>query len=196
MSTSTVFGVYGNSDSGKTTLIVKLVKYLTKEGYQVATVKCTQKSISLDMRGKDTWRHHAAGAGLVVFSSANETDFLINMSMTTSEIVRRITEFGSYDLILVEGANDPDIPKIQLGVSQKRKHTVASYKNNFNEILQLIKREMKTKQPLRRLSVTINGKNILLTKFPEHILTNTIIGMLSSLKGVQNIKNITINLKR
>jgi molybdopterin-guanine dinucleotide biosynthesis protein B len=196
MSTSTVFGIYGNSDSGKTTLIVKLVNHLVKEGYRIATIKQTKKAISMDTKRKDTWRHHGAGAELVVFSSLCETDFLLNKSMSTSEIIRRITDFGCYDIILVEGADDPCIPKIQIGAGKKRENTIASYEDNFNEILKIIKRELKMKPSLQRLCITVNGRNISLTDFPEQIITNTIIGILGSLKAVQNIKEVTIHLKR
>jgi len=196
MSTSKVFGIYGNSDSGKTTLIVKLVEKLVKEGYLVATIKQTKKAISMDTKRKDTWRHHGAGAELVVFSSICETDFLLNKSMGTSEIIRRITEFGCYDIILVEGADDPCIPKIQIGAGKKRENTIASYEDNFNEILKIIKRELKMKPSLQHLCIAVNGRNIPLTEFPEQILTNTIVGMLGSLKDVQNIKEFTIQLKR
>jgi molybdopterin-guanine dinucleotide biosynthesis adapter protein len=196
MSASIVFGIYGYSDTGKTTLIVKLVEQLVKEGYLIATIKQTKKTISIDTKKKDTWMHHSAGAELVVFSSICETDFLLNKSMSTSEIIRRITEFGCYDLILVEGADDPCIPKIQIGVGKKRANTIISYENNFNEILKIIKRELKMKPSLQRLYITVNGRNIPLAKFPEQIITNTIIGMLGSLKDVQNIKEITIQLKR
>jgi molybdopterin-guanine dinucleotide biosynthesis protein B len=196
MSTSAVFGIYGNSDSGKTTLIVKLVEQLVKEGYLVATIKQTKKAISMDTKRKDTWRHHGAGAELVVFSSICETDFLLNKSMSTSEIIRRISEFRCYDIILVEGADDPCIPKIQIGAGKKRENTIASYEDNFNEIFKIIKRELKMKPSLQRLFITVNGRNIPLTEFPEQILTNTIMGMLGSLKDVQNIKEFTIQLKR
>ena len=195
MFTSTVFGIYGDSDSGKTTLIVKLVEQLVKEGYLIATIKQTKKAISMDTKRKDTWRHHGAGAELVVFSSICETDFLLNKSMSTSEIIRRITELGCYDLILVEGADDPYIPKIQIGAGKKRKNTVASYEDNFNEILKIIKRGLKMKSSLQRLSITVNGRNILLTDFPEQIITNTIVGMLGSLKNIQKIKEFSIQWK-
>jgi molybdopterin-guanine dinucleotide biosynthesis adapter protein len=191
-----IFGVYGHSDSGKTTLVVKLVTQLTKEGYRVATVKQTKKSISLDVNGKDTWRHHAAGAELAVFSAASETDFLLSTPMSMSEIVQVIAEFGCYDLVVVEGAHDPDLPKIQIGGGRKRKHTVVRYENNFEEILSIIKKEIKMKQSFQKLNIVVNGENIPLTEFPEHILTNTFFGMLSSLKGVKNIKNFTINYKK
>jgi molybdopterin-guanine dinucleotide biosynthesis protein MobB len=196
MSPSTVFGIYGYSDSGKTSLIVKLVEQLIKEGYLIATIKQTKKAISLDTKRKDTWRYQDAGAELVVFSSICETDFLLNKSMSTSEIIRRITEFGCYDIILVEGADDPSIPKIQIGIGKKRENTIASFEDNFNEILKIIKRKIKMKPSLQRLCITVNGVNIPLADFPEQIITNTIVGMLGSLKDVQNIKEVTIQLKR
>ena len=196
MSIPTVFGIYGNSDTGKTTLIKHLVSLLTKEGYMVATIKQTKKAISLDTMNKDTWRHHDAGAGLVVFSSHSETDFLLYKTQSTSEIIRRISYFGYYDLILVEGANDSNIPKIQLGAGKKRNNTIASYKGNVKEIYTLIKRELKKKPLLQQLNITVNGKNVPLTKFPEQMITNTIVGILGSLKGVQNLNEVTIELRR
>jgi molybdopterin-guanine dinucleotide biosynthesis protein B len=105
----TVLGIYGSSDTGKTTLIVELVKHLTTEGYKVATIKRTNKAISLDTAEKDTWRHHTAGAQLTVFSSASETDFLMYTPMNTLEAVQRITDFDYYDIVLIEGADDPHI---------------------------------------------------------------------------------------
>ncbi|DAC72685.1 MAG TPA: molybdopterin-guanine dinucleotide biosynthesis protein B [Thermoplasmata archaeon] len=196
MSTPAVFGVYGFSDTGKTTLMVRLVSELTKEGYQVATVKQTKKSISMDTANKDTWRHHQAGADLVVFSSGCETDFLWNDALTTSEIIKRIMGFGCYTIVLIEGADDPSIPKIQLGAGKKRSNTITSYKGDVNEILALIKKELKIKPSKPHLCITVNGKNVPLTEFPEQIITNTIIGMLGSLKGIQHIDEITIQLKR
>jgi molybdopterin-guanine dinucleotide biosynthesis protein MobB len=196
MSDPIVIGVYGHSNTGKTTLIVQLVEHLTKEGYSVATIKRTNKSISLDTIGKDTQRHHRAGAHLVVFSSAKETDFLVNESMSTSEIVRRIDTFSQYDLVLVEGADDPRIPKIKIGSCDTRENTIGCYENNFNEILRFVKRNLKKTISSRKLTVMVNGKEIPLTEFPEQILLNTIVGMLRSLKGVRQINEVSIQLKR
>lgn len=196
MSMPIVFGVYGNSDTGKTTLIAHLVAQLTKEGYQIATIKQTKKAISMDTTDKDTWRHHHAGAQLVVFSSRCETNFLLKKTLNISEILRRISAFGNFDIILIEGANDPDIPKIQIGIGKKRSNTIAFYKDNFQEIIALIKRELKIKPSVPDLSVLVNGKEIPLTKFPTQIISNTIMGMLGSLKNVQNINEVTIELKR
>jgi molybdopterin-guanine dinucleotide biosynthesis protein B len=195
MSTPAIFGIYGNSDIGKTTLIEQLVSQLTKEGYVIATVKQTKKAISLDTMNKDTWRYHQVGAELVVFSSQCETDFLLYKTLSFLDIIKKISSYGCYDIILVEGANDPNIPKIQLGSGKKRNNTVISYKSNVKEILTLIKAELEKKPLLQHLSISINGKNIPLTKFPEQIIMSTIVGMLGSLKGVQDINEVTIELK-
>jgi molybdopterin-guanine dinucleotide biosynthesis protein MobB len=196
MSIPTVLGVYGESDSGKTNLIVTLLSHLTKEGYRVATIKQTNKSVSMDTQQKDTWRHREAGAGLVVFASHRETDFLIRKKYGTSEIIRRITQFGIFDLVLIEGADDPEIPKIQLGSGEKRRNTIATYKGDLEEILTIIKLELKKITRLPALHVTVNGKVVPLTEFPETIITQTIMAMLSSLKGVSDIRQATIELER
>lgn len=196
MSTPIVFGVYGKSNTGKTTLIVHLVAQLTKEGYRVATIKQTKKAISMDTKNKDTWRHHHAGAHLVVFSSHCETNLLLNKPLSTSEILQRISAFGDFDFILIEGADDPDIPKIQIGIGKKRSNTIASYKDNIQEMLPLIKREKQIKLFIPNISVRVNRKEIPLTQFPAQIISNTILGMLESLKNVENINEVTIELKR
>jgi len=191
-----IFGIYGPSDSGKTMLVENLVKYFTKQHYRVASVKCTNKSLSLDTKGKDTWRHHAAGSKLVVFSSARETDFLFSTSMSMAEILQMISALGSYDLILVEGAHDPIIPKIQIGAGKKRANTILLYEENFDEVVRVIQKALASRSSTPQLTIMVNGKNIPLTEFPERILSNTIIGMLRSLKGVQVIKDATITLRR
>jgi molybdopterin-guanine dinucleotide biosynthesis protein MobB len=192
----TVLGVYGSSDTGKTTLIVELVKRLTKEGYKVATIKQTNKAISLDTKDKDTWRHHAAGAQLTAFSSTSETDFLVHKPMNTFEMVQRITDFDYYDIVLIEGSDDPHIKKIQVGTGVERDNTICRYETNIEKVLRTIEDEVKKNPRVQKLRITINGKEIPLTEFPEEFITNTLEGMLRSLKGVDRIDSVNIQLKK
>lgn len=196
MFTPLVLGVYGNSDSGKTTLLVKLIRQLTDEGYKVATIKQTKKSISMDTTNKDTGRHHAAGASVVVFSSRCETDFLIHDVIPVPEILKKIYEFGDFDVVFIEGVDDPVIPKIQVGDGKKRNKTIISYQDNLGEIVALIKKKLKTQYRSPKLAISVNGKDVPLTQFPEQIITHTLLGMLGSLKGVGNIQHVTIHLKQ
>jgi molybdopterin-guanine dinucleotide biosynthesis protein MobB len=192
----TVLGVYGSSDTGKTTLIVELVEHLTAEGYKVATIKRTDKAISLDTEDKDTWRHHKAGSQLTVFSSTSETDFLMHKPMDTFEMVQRITDFDSYDIVFIEGADDPQVKKIQVGAGVERDNTICRYEQNFKIVLQTIEDEVKKKTRAQKLRITVNGKNIPLTEFPEEFITSTLEGMLRSLKGVNQIETVIIRLKK
>ena len=45
------------------------------------------------------------------------------------------------------------------------------------------------------VSIKVNGKSVPLAEFPEEFISNTIIGMISSLKGVDEIKNVNINIQ-
>ena len=49
-----VFGVVGWKNNGKTTLVERLVAYLTAQGYRVSTVKHAHHEVDLDQPGKDT----------------------------------------------------------------------------------------------------------------------------------------------
>jgi len=192
----TVIGFYGRSDSGKTSIIIKLIKRLTKEGYKVATIKNCNKKIGIDTEGKDTWKHSQAGAKLVVFSSISETDFIIKRTMKTNDIIAGISELGFYDIVLVEGAADPSIPKIKIGTIPERKNTIGHYHNSFDEIYRIIKSKIDKNSGEPKISVMVNEKNIPLTEFPAEIIQNSIISMVKSLKGVNKINGVRIYIKK
>ena len=134
-----IFGIYGNSDSGKTTLIVDIIKHFIHEGLNIATIKITDKKISMDSEQKDTWKYNNAGSKLVVFSSPIETDFLHFKSLKTDEILKYINKIGKYDIIIIEGAHDKNIPKIKIGNIKERENTILTYNGNFNELIKIIK---------------------------------------------------------
>ncbi len=139
MTTPSIIGFYGESNTGKTTLIVKIINRLSKDGFNVASVKISNKKISIDSEAKDTWKHAEAGSKLVVFSTENETDFLLKRKISNNEIVDNIKRLGNYDIILVEGANDENIPKIRLGEIKERKNTIFTYDDDFEELINFIK---------------------------------------------------------
>jgi molybdopterin-guanine dinucleotide biosynthesis protein B len=139
MKNPAVFGFYGESDSGKTSLIEKLIERLTNDGYKIVTVKITDKNISIDTEGKDTWKHSQAGSKLVVFSSPLETDYLVKKNQNINEILQNITHLGEFDVMLVEGANDKTTPKIRIGNISERDNTIFTYKGDFEELVNIIK---------------------------------------------------------
>lgn len=137
-----VIGFYGASNSGKTTLIVKIIDHLSKERFCIASVKISDKKIGIDSEGKDTWKHSQAGSKLIVFSSENETDFLLKKNISSNKIVDIIGQLGEYDVIIVEGANDENIQKIRIGEIKKRKNTIFTYEGDFEKLINFIKAEI------------------------------------------------------
>ena len=65
-----VYGVIGWKNSGKTSLMERLVAEITGRGFSVSTVKHVHHDVDLDQPGKDSHRHRAAGASEVVLASA------------------------------------------------------------------------------------------------------------------------------
>ncbi|MBS3781995.1 MAG: molybdopterin-guanine dinucleotide biosynthesis protein B [Candidatus Thermoplasmatota archaeon] len=131
------FGVVGRSESGKTNLICSLISRLKERDYSVASVKHTRGDFSIDSEGKDTWRHSKAGSELVVFSTPDETDFLIKKSLSLDEIISLIDHFGDYDILLVEGMKKGKLPKIDVD-RENREGTFIEYENNLEEIVNSI----------------------------------------------------------
>jgi hypothetical protein len=43
--------------------------------------------------------------------------------------------------------------------------------------------------------LTVNGKTIPLTEFPDEFIQNTILGMITSLKGVDEVKTVNLRLE-
>jgi len=70
-----IVAVVGSKKSGKTTAVEILVRGLTKRGYKVATVKhIPETDLTIDTKGKDTWRHAKAGARTVISVSTQRTN--------------------------------------------------------------------------------------------------------------------------
>jgi len=139
-----LIGLYGFSNSGKTSLIFRIIKALEKAGFSAAVIKCTDKNISSEPAEKDTSGFRAIGAKMTSFSSTSETNFVLPATMPLSQIIEHIRIFVDVDIILVEGAHDPEIQKVRLGDIAERENTIYTYEGDFDalfeQILLLIRR--------------------------------------------------------
>lgn len=108
-----VISVVGKSDSGKTTLLEKLLRELKNRGYKVATVKHDTHGFDIDKPGKDTWRHAQAGADIVVISSPYKLAMIekVDREIELDQIVERLK---GIDLIITEGYKRGNKPKIEV----------------------------------------------------------------------------------
>ncbi|MGD2176597.1 MAG: molybdopterin-guanine dinucleotide biosynthesis protein B [Anaerolineae bacterium] len=103
MSTVPIICVVGRSESGKTTLLEKLIREFKRRGHRVATVKHHSHSgLDFDRPGKDTWRHAQAGSDHVVIASPDRLASIrrVDREPTLDEIAGAIHDV---DVILAEG---------------------------------------------------------------------------------------------
>ena len=135
-----IIGFYGYSNSGKTSLIFRLIKALKKAGVSTAVIKRTDKSISSESAEKDTSGFRAAGVKMTSFSSTSETNFVLPISMPLPKIIATIRAFMEVDIIIVEGARNPEIHKVRLGEIPERDNTIYSYEGDFDKLMKLILR--------------------------------------------------------
>ncbi len=97
-----VVSVVGKGDSGKTTLLEKLIRELSSRGLRVATVKHHVHDFDIDVPGKDSWRHAKAGATVTMISSPGKLGVVrtVDRERTLPELVEAA---GDVDILLTEG---------------------------------------------------------------------------------------------
>jgi molybdopterin-guanine dinucleotide biosynthesis protein B len=64
--------IIGSKNSGKTTLVTRLVESLVARGLRVGTVKHTSHDHSFDRPGTDSYRHGAAGSSTALIVSPSQ----------------------------------------------------------------------------------------------------------------------------
>ncbi len=110
-----VVGVAGWKNSGKTTLVARLVAYLVERGFRVSTVKHTHHDISPDEAGTDSDRHRAAGAHEVALVSPRR--WVLNGTIRDEEeppLAAIVAALAPADIVIVEGYKQAAIPKIEV----------------------------------------------------------------------------------
>ena len=251
-----VVGVVGYKNSGKTTVIERIVQELTKRQYRVATVKhIPQKGFSMDIKGKDTWRHSVAGANPVVSISDAEMAVLSKNGETKFSLDHLSRFTPEIDVIVLEGfsrmvLDDENVGKI-LCVRKREEYEDFKEKTKgeiiascstphigspilrikedsqilVRQALRYIKRKQKISKILSRLlglncgkcgylsceemavaiykrkaklddcvtlrlrsklktRITLNDVEVPIQLFVSEIIRNSVLGMVSSLKGV------------
>jgi molybdopterin-guanine dinucleotide biosynthesis protein B len=110
--------VVGKSDSGKTTLIEKIIPILKKRGYRVGTIKHDVHGFEMDREGKDTYRHFHSGADAVLISSPKKLAIIqrVEKELSLDELVNRY--YSGMDIVITEGFKRQDKPKIEVHRSQ------------------------------------------------------------------------------
>ena len=209
-----IISIVGKSKSGKTTLIEKLIQELKSRDYRVVTVKHAPNHITLDEKGKDSWRHIQAGSEATVISSPEKVVLIKPVAQSPALDDLALLFGDDYDLILAEGFKQDDAPKIE--VHRRQAGTPLSRVRKLIAIVTDETLETRTRQfsledikgladlleegfikPQReRVSLYVNNTPITLTSFPKDFIASILVAMASRLKGVGEIRSLKFFLKK
>ena len=122
-----LLAISGCKNSGKTTLITKLIPKFCEKGYKVATIKHDGHDFQGDEIGTDTYEHKKAGAyGTAIFSN---NKFMIIKEEKSIDETYFIKLFPEADIIFLEGFKASDYPKLEIVRKGNSNKSICSKKN-------------------------------------------------------------------
>ena len=111
---SPAIAIVGRHNSGKTTLIERLIGSLVARGLDVGSIKHhSHKGFDIDYPGKDSYRHRAAGASETVIAAPGQVACVktVEGEVECSQLVQAMP---GHDIIVVEGYRKSGLPTIEL----------------------------------------------------------------------------------
>jgi molybdopterin-guanine dinucleotide biosynthesis protein B len=105
--------VAASSNSGKTTLIEKVVQILKARSLRVAVIKHASAGFDLDKPGKDSWRFQQAGADAVVLVGPDRMALMkkIKQEPSPQELEKMVPDA---DIVIHEGFKKAAVNKIEV----------------------------------------------------------------------------------
>ena len=124
----------GPSNSGTTTLILKVAKKFIDDGLKVVIVKHDPSNKArFDVEGKDSYKFSQIGAEVAVMSPTRTTFF----SQESKSVEDVVAMAGEFDLLLVEGLKTLPLPRISVFKDEINEdylsfsNAIASYKKDY-----------------------------------------------------------------
>jgi molybdopterin-guanine dinucleotide biosynthesis adapter protein len=108
-------GFIGYSNSGKTTLIEKLIPLFRARGLTVSAIKNAHHGFDMDRPGKDSFRYREAGAGQVLIATAERWALLTETPSGHATLEHLLWQLAPCDLVIIEGfKSEGTIPRIEV----------------------------------------------------------------------------------
>jgi molybdopterin-guanine dinucleotide biosynthesis protein B len=210
-----IVAVVGTADSGKTTLVVRLVAELSARGLRIATIKHHHGEFEIDHEGKDSFKHRQAGARQVIINSPTQTAFMRHESRERAleEIVGELID--DIDLVIAEGFKRAPVTKIEVvrpdqpgaelvrrddphlvavvGAPSPREGVAAFKPDDVAALADFIVKRYLPKKP-RPVRLVVDGRRIVLNEFAAGILANTIRGAVSALRDCDHPHTIRLDI--
>ncbi|QKF07638.1 molybdopterin-guanine dinucleotide biosynthesis protein B [Berryella wangjianweii] len=104
----------GRHNSGKTTLVVKVIGELSARGFRVGSVKHhSHVGFQIDVPGKDSFRHREAGAVETVIAAPGQVARIATVEGEL-ECADIVAGMPGHDIVLVEGFRKAGLPTIEV----------------------------------------------------------------------------------
>lgn len=205
----------GKSNSGKTSVLERLIGELKRRGYRIAAVKHDAHGFELDQRGKDSWRLAQAGSDVVILSSPQRLALIkqVEHDLAPTELYPFIGE--DIDLVLTEGYKKGATSKIEVhrkdlgGLLCSPQELVAivtdepldlplpQYAPDDAEgLADFLEKKLLSSEQQEETILWVNGTSVPLNPFVQNFFGKVILGMLSTLKGVAEVKNLQLWLRK
>ena len=108
-------GIIGYSNSGKTTLIEKLIPIFRSRGLSVSAIKNAHHGFDMDRPGKDSFRYREAGAGQVLIATALRWAMLTETPTRPATLEELLALLQPCDLVIIEGfKSEGHVPRIEV----------------------------------------------------------------------------------
>ena len=113
--TPPVFGVVGWKNSGKTTLMARLISELARRDFVVSVIKHAHAKFEIDHPGRDSFKMREAGARQVALASPRRFALMREFGDAPEMTFQEILPYaGTCDLVLVEGYKREAFPKVEI----------------------------------------------------------------------------------
>jgi len=112
-----IIQIVGYKNSGKSSLIAALTRYLTSAGRRVAVIKHDgHDHFEMDHEGTDSYSFAQAGADAVVVMSEKRTALIERQARPLEDMINYLS---TYDWILIEGYKQAPYPKLVMVREEK-----------------------------------------------------------------------------
>ncbi len=108
-------GFIGYSNTGKTTLIEKLIPIFRARGLAVSAIKNAHHGFDMDRPGKDSYRYREAGASQVLIATGQRWALLTETPQRAATLDDLLAQLAPCDLVIIEGfKSEGRIPRIEV----------------------------------------------------------------------------------
>ncbi len=213
-----VVAFVGKRNSGKTTVLEKVIAELARRGRKVGVIKHDAHRFEIDHEGKDSYRLKHAGAKTAAITSSENFALVSDLEEPLELETIAARYFADCEIVLAEGWKKESRVKIE--VFRKEVHDeplcpaddkggllaivtdddvdpgVRKFAmDDITGIADLIEEMFVSDTEEYETRLIVDGKNIVIKGFVQEFIGNVLDGAVKSLRGCEDAKTIEIRLR-